>query len=346
MQWRLLSGRDAESDAPDSCLVTIDDVRAAAVRLRHVAPETPLVAVGPASSGAVAFALKCEHQSAIGAFKLRGAYNLMVQLPIERTAGVVTYSSGNHAQAVARSAQLLGLAAVVVMPTNAPPLKVERTRHYGAEVILEGTTSVERKARAEAEASRRGMMIVPPFDDARIIAGAGTVGLEIVAQAPELRTVFVPVGGGGLLSGVAAAVRALVPEAVVVGVEPVGSACMAASLAAGYPVTLARTASIADGLLPLRPGDLTFRHAQALVHEVCTVGERAIADAMRWIYDSAGMLVEPSGAVAVAAALAEGPARPGVVAVVSGGNVDPRAFHAMTGRRDPGNLSARGLVSG
>ena len=327
-------------------LTTIDDVRAAAARVRHVAPETPLMAVGPARSGAVVFALKCEHQSPIGAFKLRGAYNLMAQLPLERTAGVVAFSSGNHAQAVARSARLLGLAAVVVMPTNAPQFKVERTRQYGAEVILAGTTSVERKARAEAEAERRGMVIVPPFDDARIIAGAGTVGLEMVAQAPELSTVFVPVGGGGLLAGVAVAVRALVPRAVVVGVEPIGGACMAASLAAGHPVTLARTASIADGLLPVRPGDLTFRHAQALVQEIRTVGEKDIVDAMRWIYDATGMLVEPSGAVGVAAALAEGPTRPGVVAVVSGGNVAPQAFHAMTGRGDPGNLSAPGLVSG
>jgi threonine dehydratase len=328
-------------------LVTIEDVRAAAARVRDVVPETPFVVVGPARPGAVAFALKCEHQTSIGAFKLRGAYNLMAQLTREeRAAGVVTFSSGNHAQAVARSAQLLDVAAVVVMPTSAPALKVERTRQYGAEVILEGTTSVERKARAEVEAARRGMIIVPPFDDARIIAGAGTVGLEIVGQARGLRTVFVPVGGGGLLSGVAVAVRALAPQAVVVGVEPVGGACMAASLAVGRPVTLASTASLADGLLPVRPGDLTFEHAKALVQEVRTVDETAIADALRWIYDATGMVVEPSGAVGVAAALAEGPTRLGVVAVVSGGNVAPEAFRAMTGRGDPGNLSAPGLVSG
>ncbi|HEY6508203.1 MAG TPA: threonine/serine dehydratase [Vicinamibacterales bacterium] len=328
-------------------LVTIDEVRAAAIRVRDVVPETALIAVGPARLGAVAFALKCEHLTSIGAFKLRGAYNLMAQLPPEqRAGGVVTFSSGNHAQAVARSAQLLGVAAVVVMPTTAPPLKIERTRQYGAEVILEGTTSVERQARAEAEAARRGMVIVPPFDDARIIAGAGTVGLEIVGQVSGLRTVFVPVGGGGLLSGIAVAVRALAPKAVVVGVEPTGGACMAASLAAGHPVTLARTASMADGLLPVRPGDLTFQHAQALVQEVRTVDETAIADALRWIYDATGMMVEPSGAVGVAAALAEGPTRLGVVAVVSGGNVAPEAFRALTGRGGPGNLSAPGLVSG
>jgi len=341
--------RDAAHEARSevSCLVTIDDVCAAAARVRGVVPETPLVAVGPSGPDTVAFALKCEHQSPIGAFKLRGAYNLMAQLPPdERAAGVVTFSSGNHAQAVARSAQLLGVPAVVVMPITAPTLKVERTRQYGAEVILEGTTSMERKARAEAEASRRGMVIVPPFDDARIIAGAGTVGLEIVGQVPGLSMVFVPVGGGGLLSGVAVAVRALAPQAVVVGVEPVGASCMGASLAAGYPVTLPRTASIADGLLPVRPGDLTFRHAQALVHEVRTVGETAIADAMRWVYHATGMLVEPSGAVGVAAALAEGPTRLGVVAIVSGGNVAPAAFHAMTAPVEPGNLSAPGHVSG
>ena len=312
-------------------LVTIDDIRAAAARVAGVAPETPLRIVGPAAPGAQAFALKCEHLGPIGAFKLRGAYNLIAQLsPRQQAAGVVTYSSGNHGQAVARSAQLLGLRAVVVMPAHAPAIKIEKTRSYGADVILEGTTSLDRQARAEAEARARGLTIVPPFDDPRTIAGAGTVGLEIVEQVPSLRAVFVPIGGGGLASGIAVVVKALRPHAAVIGVEPEGAACMAASLAAGRPTTLASTASIADGLLPVRPGDLTFLHVAALVDEVRTVGDSAIVNAMRWVYDSTGMRVEPSGAVSVAAALAAGPAEPGVVAVISGGNVDPAVFHAVT----------------
>lgn len=314
-------------------LVTIDDVRAAAARVAGVAPETPLRHVGPAAPGAHAFALKCEHLGPIGAFKLRGAYNLIAQLPpAERAAGVITFSSGNHGQAVARSAQLLGIPAVVVMPTHAPAIKISKTRGYGAEVILEGTTSLHRQARAEAEARDRGLTMVPPFDDPRTIAGAGTVGLEIVSQVPSLRTVFVPIGGGGLVSGIAVVVKALRPDAAVIGVEPAGAACMAASLAAGQPTTLASTASVADGLLPVRPGELTFLHVAALVDEVRTIDDSAIVNAMRWVYDATGMRVEPSGAVSVAAALADGPATTGVVAVISGGNVDPGDFEALTSR--------------
>ena len=237
---------------------------------------------------------------------------------------------------MARSAQLLGIPAVVVMPTHAPAIKIAKTRDYGAEVILEGTTSLDRQARAEAEAHARGLTMVPPFDDVRTIAGAGTVGLEIVAQTPSVRTVFVPIGGGGLVSGIAVAIKALRPDAVVIGVEPVGAACMSASLAAGHPTTLATTASVADGLLPVRPGDLTFLHVAALVDEVRTVDDSSIVRAMRWIYDSTGMRVEPSGAVSVAAALADGPATTGVVAVISGGNVDPGAFQALTAALSPG----------
>ena len=312
-------------------LVTIDDVRAAATRVAGVAPETPLISVGPAAGGAHAFALKCEHLGPIGAFKLRGAYNLIAQLtPAQRAGGVVTYSSGNHGQAVARSAQLLGIRAVVVMPTHAPAIKIEKTRGYGAEVILEGTTSLDRQARAEAEARTRGLTMVPPFDDMRTIAGAGTVGLEIVSQVPLLRAVFVPIGGGGLASGIAVVVKALRPEAAVIGVEPEGAASMTASLAAGRPTTLERTASIADGLLPVRPGDITFLHVASLVDEVRTVGDPSIVKAMQWIYDATGMRVEPSGAVSVAAALAAGPHESGVVAVISGGNIDPADFDAAT----------------
>jgi threonine dehydratase len=234
---------------------------------------------------------------------------------------------------------LVGCPAVVVMPTTAPAVKVETTRRLGAEVVFEGTTTLERKARAEAEAAARGLTIVPPFDHRWIIAGQGTVGLEILEQAPDVGAVFVPTSGGGLLSGVAAAVKALAPRVRVVGVEPAGVPRMTRSLEAGRPVTVPGFAGVADGLLAVRPGDLTFAHVQAHVDEIVTLDEDAIAGAVRWIFDTARLVAEPSGAAPVAAALGrgvtswsrdgacaardvEGPA----VAIVSGGNVETAAF--------------------
>lgn len=318
-------------------LVTLDDVRAAALRVRSLAVRTPVrgpFSLGPPTSGAAGSAheadvrLKCEHLQPMGAFKIRGACNFIAQLSLaEREAGVVTYSSGNHGQAVAMVASSVGVRAVVVMPDDAPHVKREGVRRYGGEVIFAGTTSLERRRRAEHEASTRGLVIIPPFDHAAIIAGAGTVGLEIVEQCPDVRTVFVPVGGGGLLAGVAVAVKGISPGTRVVGVEPEGAAKMTRSLAQGAPVSLDATASLADGLLPLRPGDLTFAHVRALVDEVVTVSEDAIVDAVRWLHRVAGIQAEPSGAVAVAAAHA---ARgPGSVAIVSGGNVDPERFASL-----------------
>jgi threonine dehydratase len=267
----------------------------------------------------------------MGAFKLRGAYNVLAQLgPEARAAGVITYSSGNHGQAVALSAQLLGMRAVVVMPETAPRVKVDGTRRYGAEVMFAGRTSDDRRVVAEAEAAAHGYAIVPPFDHRQIIAGAGTVGLEVVEGLAELSRIFVPVGGGGLLSGVAAAVKGLRPDVRVIGVEPVGSASMGTSRAAGVPVRLPSTASIADGLLTLRPGDLTFAHAQALVDEMVTVTEDDIRSAVRWLHREAGLVVEPSGAAATAAVLASGPSVDGVVAIVSGGNVEADDFARYT----------------
>jgi threonine dehydratase len=312
-------------------LVTIDEIRAAAGRIRGAIARTPLVRVGAGRSEACAFHLKCEHFQPMGAFKLRGAYNVLSQLPPElRARGVVTYSSGNHGQAVAMSAQLLGMRAVVVMPETAPRVKVEGTRRYGAEVIFAGRTSDDRRTRAEAEAVAHGYAVVPPFDHRGIIAGAGTVGLEIVEALHDVAAVFVPVGGGGLLSGVAAAVKGLRPAVKVIGVEPAGAASMGASRAAGLPVTLASTASIADGLLTLRPGDLTFAHAQALVDDLLTVSEDEIRGAVRWLHREAGLVVEPSGAAATAAVLAAGPRTDRVVAVVSGGNVEAEDFATYT----------------
>jgi threo-3-hydroxy-L-aspartate ammonia-lyase len=260
----------------------------------------------------------------MGAFKMRGACNFLAQLtPEARAAGVITYSSGNHGQAVALAAQRLGLPCVVVMPETAPRVKVDGVRGYGGEVIFAGTTSADRKTRAEAEHAARGLTIVPPFDHPWIIAGAGTCGLEILEQCPDASAVYVPIGGGGLLSGISTAIKALKPGVRVIGVEPAGAARMTASRAAGHPVRLEKTASIADGLLTLQTGTLTFAHIQAFVDEIVTVEEEEIAGAVRWLFKDAQIVAEPSGAASVAAVLKASSIAAGTVAVISGGNVSP-----------------------
>ena len=303
-------------------LVTLDDIRLAAGRIRGLVRRTPLL---EATAAAHALWLKCENFQPIGAFKIRGAANLLAQLtPEARAAGVIAYSSGNHGQAVAYVAQRLGIPAAIVMPETAARVKVDGVRRYGAEVLFAGTTSVDRQARAEAEARARGLTIVPPFDHPAIIAGAGTVALEILEQRPQAATIYVPMGGGGQIAGVAVAVKQMRAGVRVVGVEPAGAARMTASLTAGHPVTLPRSSSIADGLLTLRPGDITFNHIRALVDGVVLVDDEAIASGVRWLFAEARIVAEPSGAAALAAALAGGEAD--AVAIVSGGNVDPEAF--------------------
>jgi len=302
-------------------MVTLDDIREAAERLRAIARVTPLLDVSNLAGRPLW--LKCESMQPGGAFKIRGAYNMVARLtPEQRRRGVITYSSGNHGQAMALAARELGAPAVVVMPTTAPGIKVDGTRGFGAEVIFAGTTSVDRRQRAEKEAAARGLTMVPPFDHEWIIAGQGSLGLEILEQCPDVGAVLVPVGGGGLLAGVAAAIRQTTPTVRVIGVEPAGAAAMKASLDAGHAVTLAKTESIADGLMPVRPGDLTFAHAQQFVDEIVTVEDRQIIDAVLWLFSKAKVVAEPSGAAAVAAALAGAAAadRP-VVAIVSGGNI-------------------------
>ncbi len=313
-------------------LVSLADIRAAEARIRGVARLTPLLDLSlalPAGAAVKQLLVKCENLQPAGAFKIRGAYNMLSRLGAdERGRGVITYSSGNHGQSLALAAHLLGVRAFIVMPTTAPAIKVAGARRYGAEVVFEGTTTLERKARAEAEAAARGLTMVPPFDHPWIIEAQGTIGLEIVSQCPEVETVYVQVGGGGLISGIAAAIKRLKPGARVVGVEPAGAPKMSTSLAAGAPVTLARTASVADGLLAVRPGELTFAHVQALVDEVITIDDERTLDALRWLFRDAKLVVEPSGAITVAAGLA-GLSRPGggpAVAVLSGGNVAPEAF--------------------
>jgi threonine dehydratase len=303
-------------------LISLDAIRDAAARIRGVARVTPLVDVSLEAGRPLR--LKCENLQPAGAFKMRGAYHMVSRLDREaRARGVITYSSGNHGQAVALAAQRLGAPAVIVMPTTAPAVKVEGVRSYGAEVIFEGTTSAQRKARAEAEASARGLTVVPPFDHPWIIAGQGTCGLEIVEQCPDVATVYVQIGGGGLISGVSAAIKRLRPSVRIVGVEPSGARKMGTSIDAGHPVTLEKTGSIADGLLPVRPGDLTFAHVQAFVDDLVTVEDEAIAAAALWLFRKAKLVVEPSGAATVAAVLGtSAPSTPGTtVAVLSGGNV-------------------------
>jgi threonine dehydratase len=309
-------------------LVSLDDIRRAADRIRTVARRTPVLDVSDLAGRSLL--LKCEHHQPGGAFKIRGAMNMLAQLsPDALGRGVVTFSSGNHGQAVALAASRLGAKAVIVMPTSAPAIKVAGVKRWGAEVILEGTTSLDRRRRAEAEVASRGLTMVPPFDHEWIIAGQGTCGFEILEQVPEVGTVVVPVGGGGLVSGVAAAIRQSRPGVTIIGVEPSGASKMSASLKAGHPVTLESTSSIADGLMPVRPGDITFAHVQAFVDHVVTVPDERIARATLWMFYEAKQVVEPSGAASVAAVLwpdADGPlANPAapVVAIVSGGNVSP-----------------------
>jgi threonine dehydratase len=317
-------------------LLSLDQLRDAAARIRGVARVTPLLEVrdlqawgGPDEAPLL---LKCENLQVGGAFKIRGAFNMASSLSEDaRRAGLLTYSSGNHGLALALTARKLGVPAVIVMPTTTPAVKVDGARLLGAEVLFEGTTTLERKARGEAEAARRGMTIVPPFDHINTAAGQGTIGLEILDQRPDVTRVYVPIGGGGLISGVAAAIKRSRPSIEVVGVEPTGTARMTASLRAGHPVTIPITPGIADGLLAVRPGDITFRHVQAFVDRIVTIDDMAIIAALQWIFRTARIVSEPSGAITVAAALAERASaslapRGAAVAVISGGNVEPRAF--------------------
>jgi threonine dehydratase len=304
-------------------MVTLEEIRTARERIRRLAAITPMIDVSRLAGRPLW--LKCESLQPGGAFKIRGAINMVSQLTDEqRRRGVITYSSGNHGQAVALAARETGSPAVVVMPTTAPRIKVEGAKGFGAEVVFEGTTSLDRRARAEAIAAERGLTMVPPFDHKWIIAGQGTLGLEILEQLPDVATVLAPIGGGGLVSGVSAAIKQSRPAVQVVGIEPAGAAGMKRSIEAGEVRTLDGSSSIADGLMAARPGDLNFAHVRAFVDRIDTVEDREIADAVRWLFVRAKIVAEPSGAATVAAALREPSTYAGpVVAIVSGGNLDP-----------------------
>jgi threonine dehydratase len=329
------------SDVPD--LVTLDAIRRAASTLRGVAIRTPLVPYGPPQDRVL---LKAESLQPIGAFKIRGAYVAIAGLPpAGRERGVITYSSGNHAQGVARAARLLGVPAVIVMPSDAPAIKRERVAADGAEIVTVGTASDERRERAEAIAAERGLAIVPPFDDDRVIAGQGTVGLEIAEDLANVAAVVVPVGGGGLASGVAVAIKALAPRARVIGVEPELAADARESLErgeiVGWPAgDVSRT--IADGTRTQALGPRTFAHLRAHLDGIATVSEAEIAAAVRLAAEGSRLVAEPSGALALAAIVfrggelglrdLDGP----VVGVVSGGNVDPAQYRAYLETPLPG----------
>lgn len=321
-------------------LVSLESIRSAARRLESVTVRTPLV-WAPWLSEAVGgdVRLKCENLQRAGAFKIRGAWTMMSRLSREeRERGVIAYSSGNHAQGVALAARLFGIHAVVVLPTTASRVKVDGAKALGAEILMEGTTSVERQRRAEAEAAERGLTIVPAFDHPDIIAGQGTTGLEILEQWPDVETVVVPIGGGGLIAGIAAAVRRS-GAARVIGVEPENAAAMHRSFAAGHPVTIEARPTIADGLMPVRPGDLTFQHVRDLVDGVVLVSDEAIRDATVRLLTAGKLIVEFSGAATVAALLS-GRIAPGrTVAVLSGGNLDARLALELSAGSTAGSLS-------
>ncbi len=318
-------------------LISLETIRTAAARIAQIAVKTPLIeAAFPGLSGygtGKQIWLKAESLQPIGAFKMRGAANKILQLtPEEIRRGVITYSSGNHAQAVAYVARAVGAKAVIVMPSNAPAIKRTATLALGAEVVDVGLASSERLAVAEQLVREHGYVVVPPYDDEQIIAGQATCGLEIVESIPDLDLVLTPVSGGGLLSGVAAAVKQLRPQAKLFGVEPELAGDTAESFRAGaiveWPAELT-SRTIADGLRTQSVGVRNFAHIQAFVDGIITVTEAEIRAAMRAIVAATRLVPEPSGAVAVAALLFHAdklPAYTKAVAVVSGGNVAPELF--------------------
>jgi threonine dehydratase len=306
--------------------VTLDDVRGAQKMLTGVARVTAMEGsryLSQLVGAPVQF--KCENLQRTGSFKLRGAYvRIAGLLPEERAAGVVAASAGNHAQGVALASSLLGVRSTVFMPTGAPLPKVAATRDYGAEVRLHGQVVDETLAAAQEYARRTGAVFIHPFDHPDIIAGQGTVGLEILEQCPEVRTIVLGIGGGGLAAGVALAVKSLRPDVRIIGVQAEGAAAYPPSLAAGRPVSIENPATMADGIKVGRPGDVPFRLVEELVDEVRTVSENNLSSALLLCLERAKLVVEPAGASSVAALLrAPGSFEGPVVALLSGGNVDP-----------------------
>lgn len=308
-------------------MVSLPDIREARARIEGIAVRTPLI---PLEYEGSTLYLKPENLQPIGAFKLRGAYNKIASLTdAERAHGVITYSSGNHAQGVAYAARALETKAVIVMPRNAPAVKREATAALGAEIVLVGPSGVERQIKAEELAAQLGYVIIPPYDDEKIIAGQGTAGLEILEDLPEAELVLVPIGGGGLISGISTAIKSVSPKSKVIGVEPEVAADAQASFRAGRIVKLPVEqvlSTCADGLRAQYPGTMTFEHIRHNVDDIVTVSEDEIMRAVEILAQNPKTIAEPSGAVAPAAWLFHRdslPASKYSVAVISGGNIDP-----------------------
>jgi threonine dehydratase len=315
--------------------VTIEDVRAAASRLSGVAHRTPAMTsrTADAMTGAQVF-FKCENLQRMGAFKFRGAYNAIAALDADaRARGVMAFSSGNHAQAIALAAKLLGARATILMPSDAPALKLAATRGYGGEVITYDRMTEDREALARGIAGERGLTLIPPFDHRDVIAGQGTAALELIAQVGPLDALLVCVGGGGLISGCAVAAKALAPACQVIGVEPAAGNDVEQSLAKGEIVTIPVPVTIADGAQTTRPGALTFAIMRALVSRVMTVTDDDLVATMKFFAARMKLVVEPTGCLAAAALLQKridfAGKRVGVI--VSGGNVDLGAFARFVG---------------
>jgi threonine dehydratase len=313
--------------------VTFDQVVAAAARLDGVAHKTPVLTSRTLDerTGTQAF-LKCENFQRMGAFKFRGAYNRLAQMtPDERKRGVVSFSSGNHAQGVALAAHLLGISATIVMPKDAPQAKLDATRGYGAEIILYDRAEEDRDLIARQIRDERGATLVPPYNDAHIIAGQGTSALELMQEVPNLDIILVPTGGAGLLSGTAVAAHGIDPKIAVYGVEPENGNDVQQSLAAGMIVKIPVPKTIADGMMTQSPGDITFSHVQRYARGVVTVSDDEIKEAMRFAFERMKLVIEPSGASSLAALLFGRTEQKGkrVGVIISGGNVDPKMFASI-----------------
>lgn len=319
-------------------MVTLNDIQAARALLRDVAVRTPLVECSLPDKRRIF--IKPENLQPVGSFKVRGAYNKIASLSAEEKArGVVAHSSGNHAQGVAFAARALGVKAVIVMPRNAPEVKLEATRSLGAEIVLVGPASEDRIRKAEELEKERGLVAVPPYNDEKIIAGQGTVGLEILEDLNDVEVILAPVGGGGLISGIATAVKESRPGVKIIGVEPEFAADARDSLRTGkIQFTRAEDAAktLADGLRSQSVGPINFEHIRKYVDAIIAVKEDEIKQAMRQLLFAGRILAEPSGAVTTAAAMFHADEIPNsnkTVAVVSGGNIEPRLFtDILTGK--------------
>jgi threonine dehydratase len=309
-------------------LLTLADIEAARELLTGIVSTTPMIESRPISDAiGRTTLLKCENQQRAGSYKVRGAYTRISRLsPEERRRGVVAASAGNHAQGVALAAGLLGIDSTVFMPEGAPLPKVTATKGYGASIEYAGTSVDDALEAAYAFAHETGAVLIHPFDHPDVIAGQGTVGLEILDQCPEVTTIITAVGGGGLISGVAVAAKALRPDIRIIGVQAEGAAAYPPSLAAGAPHKLASGATIADGIAVMRPGDLPFAHVSKMVDDVVTVTDDDLCTALLMLLERHKMVAEPAGGAAVAALLTGAhvpePGGP-VVAIISGGNIDP-----------------------